>query len=93
MPPSIRKIVRADGKGGKIEKLKFVGSTVNEPVIAEICRQNGVEVNILCASVQEMQDSVMCVFLLRLLGGESAIAAAEAFIDRTGVLREEVVLQ
>ena len=93
VPPSIRKIVRADGKGGKIEKLKFVGSTVNEPVIAEICRQNGVEVNILCASVQEMQDSVMCVFLLRLLGGESAIAAAEAFIDRTGVLREEVVLQ
>lgn len=51
------------------------------------------EVNILCASVQEMQDSVMCVFLLRLLGEESAIAAAEAFIDKTGVLREEVVLK
>ena len=60
---------------------------------AEICQQSGVEVNILCASVQEMQDSVMCVFLLRLLGEESAIAAAEAFIDKTGVLREEVVLK
>ena len=90
---SIQKIVKAAGKGGKIEKLKFVGNTVNEPVIAEICQQSGVEVNILCASVQEMQDSVMCVFLLRLLGEESAIAAAEAFIDKTGVLREEVVLK
>lgn len=70
-----------------------MGNTVNEPVIAEICQQSGVEVNILCASVQEMQDSVMCVFLLRLLGEESAIAAAEAFIDKTGVLREEVVLK
>ena len=93
VPQSIQKIVKADGKGGKIEKLKFVGNTVNEPVIAEICQQSGVEVNILCASVQEMQDSVMCVFLLRLLGEESAIAAAEAFIDKTGVLREEVVLK
>lgn len=93
VPQSIQKIVKADGKGGKIEKLKFVGNTVNEPVIAEICQQSGVEVNILCASVQEMQDSVMCVFLLRLLGEESAIAVAEAFIDKTGVLREEVVLK
>ena len=93
VPQSIQKIVKAAGKGGKIEKLKFVGNTVNEPVIAEICQQSGVEVNILCASVQEMQDSVMCVFLLRLLGEESAIAAAEAFIDKTGVLREEVVLK
>ena len=73
-------------------QLKFVGNTVNEPVIAEICRQQGVEVNILCASVQEMQDSVMCVFLLRLLGNDSAVAAAEQFIDKTGVLREEVHL-
>lgn len=82
VPQSIQKIVKADGKGGKIEKLKFVGNTVNEPVIAEICQQSGVEVNILCASVQEMQDSVMCVFLLRLLGEESAIAAAEALLIR-----------
>ena len=92
VPPSIQSIIRADGKGGKIEKLKFVGNTVNEPVISEICSQQGVEVNILCASVQEMQDSVMCVFLLRLLGSETAVAAAETFIDKTGVLREEVQL-
>ena len=92
VPASIQKIIHVDGKGGKIEKLKFVGNTVNEPVIAEICRQQGVEVNILCASVQEMQDSVMCVFLLRLLGNDSAVAAAEQFIDKTGVLREEVHL-
>lgn len=92
VPLSIQKIISSDGKGGKIERLKFVGNTVNEPVIAEICGQEGVEVNILCASVQEMQDSVMCVFLLRILGAEAAIAAAESFIDRTGVLREEVQL-
>lgn len=92
VPQSIQRLIRSDGKGGKIEKLKFVGTTVNEPVIAEICGQKGVEVNILCASVQEMQDSVMCVFLLRLLGSEVAVAAAEAFIDKTGVLREEVQL-
>ena len=92
VPLSIQKIIKADGRGGKIEKLKFVGDTVNEPVIAGICGQQGVEINILCASVQEMQDSVMCVFLLRILGDHAAVAAAEKFIDKTGVLREEVQL-
>ena len=90
VPGSIQAIIRADGRGGRIEKLKFVGNTVNEPVIAEIARQEGIEVNILCASVQEMQDSVMCVFLVRLLGSETAISKTEALIDRMGVLRTEV---
>lgn len=93
VPQSIQRIVRADGKGGRIEKLKFVGDSVNEPLIAEISRLEGIEVNILCASVQEMQDSVMCVFLLRLLGSDDAIDRAEAFIDQTGVLRKEVILE
>ena len=42
-------------------------------------------------TVQEMQDSVMCVFILQLFGPEEMIVQAEQVIDAAGVLRERVV--
>ena len=92
IPESILDLVRKEQRPCQIERLKFIGSSVKKPVISEICKTEGVEVNILGATVQEMQDSVMCVFILQLFGSDNDIARAERTIDGAGVLRERVVI-
>ena len=87
VPQSILNIVRNDGRNFRIERLKFVGDSVKKPVIAEICRIEGVEVNILCANVEEMQDTVFCVFIVQLIGNEENISKAEALIDSSEIIR------
>ena len=47
-------------------------------------------VNILGATVQELQENVMCVFILQLIGTEEKILEAEKQIDGNGVIRERV---
>ncbi|MDD3395228.1 MAG: ATP-binding cassette domain-containing protein [Anaerotignum sp.] len=90
IPPSIHKMLQDEKRHFRIERLKFIGEHVKQPVIAEICKTQGLEVNILGATVQEMQDSVMCLFLLQLIGQEKNIVQTEDFIDKIGILRERV---
>lgn len=90
IPESIREIVRKDQRHYRVERLKFIGDSVKRPIISEVCKTEGVEVNILCATVQEMQDSVMCIFVLQLIGPDELILQTERQIDETGVLRERV---
>lgn len=93
IPESILDLVHGESRHYQIERLKFVGASVKKPVISEICKTAGIEVNILGATVQEMQDSVMCVFILQLFGPEEAIVQAEKNIDVAGVLRERVAIR
>ena len=74
----------------RVERLKFIGSSVKRPVISDICHVEGIVVNILGATVQELQDNIMCVFILQLLGSEEKILKAEKQIDENGVIRERV---
>ena len=74
----------------RVERLKFIGSSVKRPVISDICHVDGIVVNILGATVQELQENVMCVFILQLIGTEEKILEAEKQIDGNGVIRERV---
>ena len=40
--------------------------------------------------LQELQENVMCVFILQLIGTEEKILEAEKQIDENGVIRERV---
>lgn len=91
IPESILDLVHGESRHYQIERLKFIGSSVKKPVISEICKTQDLEVNVLGATVQELQDSVMCVFILQLFGPEEKIVQAEQAIDAAGVLRERVV--
>ena len=68
-------------------------SDAKEPLIAELCRMDGLEVNILGATIQEMQGSVMSVFILQLIGEDGRIERAEEKIDAAGALRERMVTE
>ena len=84
IPESIISLVKEQKEHFRVERLKFIGSSVKRPVISDIV------VNILGATVQELQDNIMCVFILQLLGYEEKILKAEKQIDENGVIRERV---
>lgn len=92
IPESIVDLLHSEKRNYLVERLKFIGSSVKRPVISEICRSDGVEVNILGATVQELENSVMCIFILQLIGEADRLYATEKQIDEAGVLRERVVL-
>lgn len=90
IPESIVSLVKEQKEHFRVERLKFIGSSVKRPVISDICHVEGIVVNILGATVQELQDNIMCVFILQLLGSEEKILKAEKQIDENGVIRERV---
>ncbi len=92
IPNSIMELLHTEKRNYRVERLKFIGANVKKPVISEICRIKGVEVNILSATVQELEDSVMCIFILQLIGSDEQLTLAETRIDNTGILRERLVL-
>ena len=90
IPESIISLVKEQKEHFRVERLKFIGSSVKRPVISDICHVDGIVVNILGATVQELQENVMCVFILQLIGAEEKILEAEKQIDENGVIRERV---
>ena len=90
IPESIVSLVKEQKEHFQVERLKFIGSSVKRPVISDICQVEGIVVNILGATVQELQENVMCVFILQLIGSEDKICEAEKQIDVNGVIRERV---
>ena len=92
IPEKFAMVVRSEKRNQKVELVKFIGDSVKEPLIANLCRMEGLEVNILGATIQEMQGSVMSVFILQLIGEEERILAAEEKIEGAGALRERMEL-
>ena len=90
IPESIVSLVKEQKEHFQVERLKFIGSSVKRPVISDICQVEGIVVNILGATVQELQENVMCVFILQLIGSEDKICEAEKQIDASSVIRERV---
>ena len=90
IPEKFTAVVRAETRNQRVELLKFIGDSVREPLIANLCRMEGLEVNILGATIQEMQGSVMSVFILQLIGDDAQIEKAEEKIDAAGALRERM---
>ena len=93
VPEKFAAVVRSETRNQRVELLKFIGDAVKEPLIAELCRMDGLEVNILGATIQEMQGSVMSVFILQLIGEDGRIERAEEKIDAAGALRERMVTE
>ena len=93
IPDQFISVVRNETRNQQVELLKFIGDSVKEPLIANLCRMEGLEVNILGATIQEMQGSVMSVFILQLIGNDALIDLAEKKIDGAGALRERMAFQ
>ena len=92
IPEPVLQVALAETKNYRVERLKFIGESVKNPVISEICKSEGLEVNILCAMVTKLQDTVMCVFTIQLIGEQTRIEDIECWIDTTDIIRERIDL-
>ena len=92
VPETFYDTIRAENRHYRLEQLKFIGDSVNEPVIANLCRRKGLEVNIIGANISQMQGSMMSVFILQLIGETETIGEAEKYIDESGALRQRLFI-
>ena len=92
IPEGILDLLQEETRNFVVERLQFIGASVKKPLISDICHIDGVEVNILGATVQELEENVLCIFILQLFGPAEKLQQAEGQIDEAGVLRERLVL-
>ena len=92
IPSSIMTLLETDERHYRVEKLRFIGETARKPVLSTISRIPDLEVNILGATVEEMQETILCLYIVQLIGRDRAVEEAESVIDEAGVLREKVEL-
>ena len=92
IPSSIMTLLETDERHYRVEKLRFIGETARKPVLSTISRIPDLEVNILGATVKEMQETILCLYIVQLIGRDRAVEEAESVIDEAGVLREKVEL-
>ncbi|WP_131104828.1 methionine ABC transporter ATP-binding protein [Ornithinimicrobium sufpigmenti] len=90
IPGPMLEMVREEARPQELLRLRFVGDTVRQPLLSSLSRIEGLEVNILGATVEEVQESVICLFLVQLIGDDDAIRRAEQLIDDAGILRERI---
>ena len=92
IPASIMDLLETDRRPYRVEELRFIGDTARKPVLSTISHIPDLEVNILGATVEEMQETILCLYLVQLVGAAPTIERAESVIDEAGVLREKVNL-
>ncbi|WP_413452914.1 ATP-binding cassette domain-containing protein [Georgenia phoenicis] len=90
IPQPMLEMVRAETRPQELLRLQFVGDSVRQPLLSSLSRVDGLEVNILGATVEELQESVICLFLLQLIGADDVLRRAERLIDDAGILRERI---
>ncbi|MCM3659428.1 ATP-binding cassette domain-containing protein [Georgenia satyanarayanai] len=90
IPEPLLEMVQAETRPQELLRLRFVGDTVRQPLLASLSRIEGLEVNILGATVEELQESVLCLFLVQLIGGPEPVRRAELLLDDAGILRERI---
>ena len=92
IPESMMALVREERRNFRLERLRFIGEAVRQPVISKVSRIEGLELNVLGATVEELEDTAVSIFQVQLIGPDVLIDEAEALIDAAGVQRERVML-
>lgn len=83
LPPALEKRIAndaaADG-GGRLLRILFTGPHADRPVIAELSRNLGLDLNILHGRIDEIQGRPFGVMVVQALGDDAKIAAARNYL-------------
>ena len=90
IPQPMLEMVRAESRPQELLRLRFIGDSVRQPLLSSLSRIEGLEVNILGATIEELQESVICLFLIQLIGDEEPVRRAQQLIEDAGILRERI---
>lgn len=71
--------------GGQTLRLEFVGITARQPIINRIIKDYAIEVNILFASMSEVQNTILGFMIVQILGEAEQTASAVRDLHDAGV--------
>lgn len=82
-----------DKRNYKILRLKFLDSDSTESVLAMVNKKFDVETNILFANISEIQDRILGIIIVQIIGSPGEIEKAEKYFDSQNVGHIEVDLK
>lgn len=82
-----------DRRNYKILRLKFLDSDSTESVLAAVNKKYDVETNILFANISEIQDRILGIIIVQIVGDTEEIKKAEAYFETQKVGYIEVSLK
>lgn len=77
----------------KILRLKFLSTDSTEPVLAMVNKRFNVETNILFANISEIQEQILGIQIIQIIGSPEEIKKAEEYLDSQNVGHIEVSLK
>lgn len=92
IPDSIVRELHQDRRNYKIVKLRFLGENVRENLLYRINKDFDVETNILFASVNELQQTVLGIFVVQLIGDNREIEKVTDYIQEQQLSWLEVTI-
>ena len=87
LPARVDALLQAHGRGLRLE---FVGSTAQQPIINRIIKSYAIEINILFASMSEVQNRIIGFVIVQIQGDDAAITSAIADLHEAGVKISDV---
>lgn len=92
IPPSVVAKIHEAKDNYKILKLRFLGDNATDHLMYHINKNFPVQTNILFASVNELQKTILGIFILQIIGNDADIAKVIQYIDEQHVQWQEVDL-
>lgn len=92
IPNTVIEKIRAQKDNYKIVKVRFLGDKATDNVLYEINQTFDVQTNVLFTSVNELQKNVLGIFILQIIGTDTAIQHVMDYIDNKGLQWQEVII-
>lgn len=92
IPDTVIEKIRAQKENYKIVKVRFLGDKATDNVLYEINQTFDVQTNVLFASVNELQKKVLGIFIIQIIGTDTAIQHVMDYIDSKGLQWQEVMI-
>lgn len=92
IPASVAAKLKEDTRHYKIIKLRFLGDNVEENILYYINKHFSAETNMLFASVNELQKTVVGIFILQIIGDNTEFDKITAYISEHNIQWQEVTL-
>lgn len=92
IPDRIIQELHQDRRNYRILKLRFLGENVRDNILYRINKDFDVETNILFASVNELEQTILGIFVIQLVGDNRDIEKVIAYIQEHKLSCQEVII-
>lgn len=92
VPELLVESIKSEKKNNKLLKLKFLDSDSTESVLSGVNKNYDVETNILFANISEIQERVLGIIIVQIVGSVEAIDGAQQYFTKHGVGYTEISL-